>query len=182
MKGRSRRRRRCFEHVLNIVESDTGVPQTRTRRCAQSPFHAEEGTAVQTRTAKTRLELETPTRHSQGQRRSTGRGPILPSLPHTPPLSPNPRPSPPTHSAMAGSGMAQVDPSHAQTLTATIPVGGATSTGRGHSWPRRQVSRVPILLGTSIPSFDGFPGQSRRSLRLTHMLYPPQLTQTTTPL
>ena len=54
-------------------------------------------------------------------------------------------------------------PGRTQPLATTIPVGGATWTGRGHSWLGRGVSRFATLSRTSMPSFDGFPGQSRRA-------------------
>ena len=82
----------------------------------------------------------------------------------------------------AGSGLAEGGSGLAQPLDTTIQVDGATSTRRGHSCPHRGVSRHAILLETSIPSFDRLPRQSRRSLRFTHMLEPPHLTHTKTPL
>ena len=49
---------------------DTRIPHTRARHCARSPDHAKKrDTAYQTRTARQKLELKTPTRRSQGQPR-----------------------------------------------------------------------------------------------------------------
>ena len=136
------------------------IPPSRVGRCAQYLERAE-------RTAARKKNCKNPT------------GALKTDTPHTGATSHQqrekdhslPKPSPEsTHPLRhAGSGMAQSGPHHA-------PVSGATSTQKGHPCPGRGVSRFLILLRTSMPSFDGLPRQSRRSLRFTHMLYLPHLT------
>ena len=94
-------------------------------------------------------------------RRTVGECPIHP---------PNTRPSPLTHSAMGDRARHKV-----------ARVGGPTSAERGDSCTCRGGSRFDILLRTSIPSIDGLPGHSRRSLRFTHRLKPHIRRKTTTP-
>ena len=107
---------------MKIFESDTGVPQSRAKRCAQNPVRAEEGTASQ---------QELQQQHWGAQHADTplpkakllhqGKGPLShPSLPRVHP--PKPR--------RAGSGMAQSGPGLAQTLATTVLIGGAASSER----------------------------------------------------
>ena len=148
---RDRETERQRKTCLQIYESDTGVPRSRARRCAQNPVHAEEG--VQKR------------HWSLKRRHAASRGKVAP---------------PEGKGPFSGHDARWLG--LAQTLATTVQtVDGAPSTERGHSWPGRGVSRFATLSRTSMPSFEGFPGQSRRSFRFTHVLYPAHLTQTTTP-
>ena len=116
-------------------------------------------------------ELQEKTQRSSYNRHAALRGNAAPTEGKGPSSLPKPSPESTHPHRHAGSGMAQGGP-----LATTIPVGGATSTERGHSCLGRGVSRFALLLRTSIPSFGGLPGQSRRSLRFTHS------THTMTPL
>ena len=153
--------------MLKIFDSETKDPTNTGQVLCTLCRERAERTASRPRTAKTQKgALRTNTPHpgaTSHRRRERAHSLPFPSLPKPSLQSTH-------HQRHAGSGTAQGDPSRAQTLATTIPVGGATSTKRGSSCPSRGVSRFAILLRTSIPSFDGLPGQSRRNLRLDHML------------
>ena len=154
-----------------MFDSDTGIPHARAKHCARSP-----GRAKKEETLHFRRELQNRS-WSLKRQHAAPRGNVASTKGAR--VHSRPKPSlgsnhPERH---AGSGMAQCGPGRARNLATTIPERNATSTERSHSWPGRGVSRIAILLKISMPSFDGFPGQARRSFRFTHILQPPHLSR-----
>ena len=158
---------RSTESESSVVRAATTKQETSGKERAEHALCTDVEDATRPRTGQKRKSSSKPTCRTQGQRRTDGgKKPIL---------SPSPRPSPPTRSALrdrARHTVAQVTLKHSpQPSRLAAPRRRTEAEG---------VLRFAILLRTSMPSFDGLPGQSRRSLRFTHMLEPPHLTHTKT--
>ena len=104
--------------ILKIFDSDTKDPTNTDQVLCTLPWtrRKEDGSSTEN--------CKKLTRHTQRQRRNDRRE-----------RAPSPESTHPQRHA--GSGMAQGGRGHAQTLATTIPVGGVTSTERGHSCPSR---------------------------------------------